>query len=754
MLETLRRIVAEVNRAHDLDQALNTTAHRVKEEMRADVCSVYLCDTARGEHVLMATDGLNPEAVGKVRLPFGQGLIGLVRERAEAVNLDDAPSHPRYVFVSETGEARYHGFLGVPIIQHGEVLGVLVVRQLAPRRFSGDEVSFLFTLAAQLAGAITHAAASGELGEFKPETRGGVKCIHGLAGAPGVAIGEAVVVYPPADLDAVPDRTTSDPGADAAAFKSAVQAVRDEFRALGSRVNALLPREDHALFDAFALIAGSDSLLNKTIKRIEDGQWAQGALRDTIAEHATLFDSMEDPYLRERASDIRDIGRRILTRLQAGSAERRDYPAGTVLVGEEITAAQLAEVPEGRLAAVVSVRGSGSSHAAILARALGVPAVMGAADLPIARLDAKEIIVDGHRGRVCIHPTPAVREEFGRLARAEADLAEELKALKDLPATTPDGMSVPLYVNTGLLADMGPTLKSGADGIGLYRTEFPFMVRDRFPGEDEQCDIYRKVLAAYAPRPVTLRTLDIGGDKALPYFPVSEDNPFLGWRGIRITLDHPEIFLTQVRAMLRAAEGLGNLYLLLPMISTVGELEEAIALIGRASAELAEEGVRITRPPLGVMIEVPSAVYQAGALARRVDFLSIGSNDLTQYLLAVDRNNSRVAKLYDALHPAVLAAIRQVVEGAHAVGRPVSICGEMAGDPAAALLLLGMGLDSLSMSTASLPRVKWVIRSFTRARARRILDEALAMEDATTIRRLLDGALTEAGLGGLVSALA
>ncbi|MDE2089433.1 MAG: phosphoenolpyruvate--protein phosphotransferase [Gammaproteobacteria bacterium] len=752
MLEVLRRIIQEVDAAADLRQALDLIVHHVKRAMSVDVCSVYLADFEHHQHVLMASDGLNPEAVGRVRLALSEGLIGLVHERAEPLNLEDGPQHPRYRFIAETGEVRYHAFLGVPIIRHRKVLGVLVVRQCERRRFDEDEVTFLVTLAAQLAGAISHAELSGGVGGLRNGPASAPRFIEGLPGAPGVAVGTAVVVFPPADLEAVPDRPAQDVAAEQAAFLSAVEQVQNEIKALRAQVGRQMPVEDRALFDAYVMMLGSESLIGGTVQRIHAGNWAPGALRATIAEHARIFDEMEDAYLRERGADIREIGRRILVRLDAGHLDVKEYPERTILVGEEVNGPQLSEVPYGRLAGVVSARGSGSSHVAILARALGIPAVMGVSDLPVSRLDGQELLIDGYRGRLFVRPTPAMREEFLRLAREETELMAELSELTPLPAETPDGVRVPLYVNTGLLSDISPSLRSGAEGVGLYRTEFPFMARDRFPGEDEQLNVYRQVLEAFAPRPVTLRTLDVGGDKALPYFPIEEDNPFLGWRGIRITLDQPDIFLTQLRAMLRADVGFGNLRLMFPMISTLGELDEALALLGRAVRELAEEGMPVVRPPVGVMIEVPSAVYQVAVIAQRVDFLSVGTNDLTQYLLAVDRNNARVAKLYDPLHPAVLRALVQIVEGAHRHCKPVSVCGEMAGDPAVTLLLLGMGIDSLSMSVVGLPRVKWVIRSFTQARARELLQEALQLEDAVAIRSLLNTTLERAGLGGLVRA--
>ena len=753
MLDVLRRIILEVNAAPDLNQALNIIVQRVKKAIGVDVASVYLTDYQLQQHVLMATDGFNPDAVGKVRLNFGDGLISVVAERAEPLNLEDGSAHPRYRRVVETGETSYHGFLSVPIIQHKKVLGVLVVRQRAVRKFAENEETFLVTLAAQLAGAIAHAEASGGYARLLKEVGGSAFTLKGLPGAPGVGIGHALVVYPPANLDAIPDRKVADPHAEEASFRAAVATVQNEVRAMARKMADSLPPEELVLFDAFALMLGSDDLVEGVARRIHAGNWAPGALRETIAEHVRVFEEMDDPYLRERATDIRDLGRRVLTRLQAEAPVQMLGGDGRViLVGEEVAAAHLAEVPADRLAGVVSARGSSSSHVAILARALGIPAVMGVADLPVGRLEAQQIVLDGYRGQIFVRPTPAALQEFQRLEREEEQLRAGLQELVALPAETPDGVRIPLYANTGLLADISPSVRSGAEGVGLYRTEVPFLVRDRFPGEDEQMQIYRQVLEGFAPRPVILRTLDIGGDKELPYFPVREDNPFLGWRGIRITLDHPEIFLTQLRAILRAAIGLNNLQLMLPMISDVAEVDEAMALIRRAHQELLEDGEAVLLPPIGVMIEVPSAVYQIEALAQRVEFFSVGTNDLTQYLLAVDRNNSRVAELYQTLHPAVLRALAQTIEGAHKYGKPVGVCGELAGDPAAALVLLGLGIDSLSMSVGSLPRVKWVLRTLTRQRARELAEQVLQMDKEAAIRTLLNNALEEAGLGGLVRA--
>lgn len=757
MLDILRRIVQEVNFAQNLEQALNVIVRRVKSEMKVEVCSVFLSNELDNEYVLMATDGLNPDAIGKVRLGHDKGLVSLVAKRAEPINLADASQNPRYKHFPEASEEAFHGFLGVPIIQHRKILGVLVIQSTKIQKFSDDDETFLITVAAQLAAAIVHAEASGGITGLKqatdktqPEQES--KPIHGLPGAPGVAIGTALVIYPPADIDAIPDRFVDDVENEVKVFDAAVEAVVEDIKKLSQRLKSVLPEEDRALFDVYLLMLNSQAMSGITRDRIREGNWAPGALRDTIQEHEKVFREMEDSYLRERADDVRDLGRRILMHLQEESQDQIEFPDNAILVGDEISASMLAEVPAEKLAGVISVRGSRTSHVAILARAMGISAVMGATDLPVGKVDGRLVIADGYSGRIFISPSEKVQEEFKELLRQEESLSDELTALRDLPAQTEDGIKISLLANSGLLSDITPSLQSGAEGIGLYRTEFPFMSRQKFPSEEEQRSIYRQVLESFHPRPVTLRTLDVGGDKALPYFPIEEDNPFLGWRGIRITLDHPEIFLVQVRAMMRASIGLNNLNILLPMISDVGELNDSLGLIHQVYGELLEEGEDVVMPKIGVMIEVPSAVYQAGNLARRVDFLSIGTNDLTQYLLAVDRNNARVASLYDSLHPAVIRAILQVVESAGAHDIPVSVCGEMAGDPVAALLLLAMGIDSLSMSVSSLPRVKWVVRNVTRERARQILSEVLLLEDAAGIRKYLNETFENAGMGGLVRA--
>lgn len=587
---------------------------------------------------------------------------------------------------------------------------------------------------------------------FTKETVTDEATYSGIAGAPGVAIGIGVVVFPLLDLDVIPDREPEDIEAEIQLLESALASSREDFRVLGERLSSSLPEEERALFDVYQRILESSNLGAEIVAEIHRGNWAQGALRTVIQVHVERLANLENEYLRERATDICDLCHRVLGYLQRNDRSLPQYEEKTILIGEKLTAADLAEVPDGCLVGLISANGSSSSHIAILARAMGVPTVMGASDIPIYELQGKEIIVDGYYGQLYASPSSAIRQEFAILAKEEQKLDASLELLRDLPAETQDGHRVMMLVNTGLGTDVGLSLAAGAEGAGLYRTEVPFLIRDQFPSGEEQRIIYRQLLSSFAPRPVTMRTLDIGGDKPLPYFPVAEDNPFLGWRGIRISLDHPEIFLVQVRAMMRASDGLSNLRIMLPMITDVSEVEEATRLLKKAFTDVTEEGMNIEMPEVGVMIEVPSAVYQARSLAKRVDFLSVGSNDLTQYILAVDRNNSRVANLYDSLHPAVLRALIQVVEGGHQEGKHVSICGEMAGDPAAVILLIAMGFDSFSMSASSLRRMKWVVRQITQKKAAKLLQEVLSMESAVMIRCHLELALERAGLGGLIRA--
>jgi len=749
-LAALTHIVREVDSAPDLESALRVLVRRTREVMGADVCTIYFADQAKRRLVIAATDGLSSRVVGNVQFGFGKGLIGRVAESRRPMNLDRVPPDLDQGFVLQAGAGPYQGFLGVPVTHKARVQGVLLVRQRQARRFDDADEAFLTTLAAQLGGAIAYAKASGECQLCRPE-ESLPRQIDGLAGAPGLAIGHAVVVFGASEINSVPDRTVEDTQAEEARLRAAVQVVRAEMAALGTDLEGTLSEADRALFDAYVLLLDSPEILETAASLVRHGKWAPGAVNRTIETYATRFDAMEDPYLRERAVDIRALGGRIVARLLGESGTPTTRQEATILVGKRLSAIDIGQARTGHLVGIISGDGSPLSHAAILARGLGIPAVMGVSDLPLAQLDGQELVVDGTAGRVHLRLNTAMRQAFETTIENQRTLTEALEPVRRLDAVTADGVKVALFVNAGLSTDLELATAAGSAGIGLFRSELPFMLFDRFPSELEQLNLYRQALEAMAPLPVTLRTLDAGGDKNLPYLADADPNPALGWRGIRFLLDHPEIFLTQLRAALRADLGLGNLRLLLPMISGLDELEQALELLEQAIHQLVDEGFPVSRPPVGVMIEVPAAVYQAQALARLADFLSVGTNDLGQYLLATDRNNPRVSTRLDPAHPALLQALQQVVDSAHKAGKLVTVCGEMAGDPGMGLLLLGMGFDGLSMSPAALPRVKWAVRGATSARTRSLAKEALLCERPDAIRRLLDAARVDIGLERLVS---
>ncbi|XID74706.1 phosphoenolpyruvate--protein phosphotransferase [Alkanindiges sp. WGS2144] len=751
-LETLRRIVQEVDAAPSLHEALEVMVEQVADAMGSEVCSVYLLDERNQRYVLMASKGLNTESVGVVSLATGEGLVGLVGQREEIVNLEDAASHTRYHYLPETGEEMYKSFLGVPIMYRRKVMGVMVVQNRDNRAYSEAAESFLVTLCAQLSGAIAHAHAVGQVDVFRKPTLGKTsKMFQGVPGAGGVAIGRAVVFYPPADLNAVPDRQAEDITEELDLVRQAIAAVRQDIRELDAKMQDSLLIEERALFSVYLRMLDDNALPAEINALIRDGEWAQGAVRKVIENHTAHFAQMEDEYLRERVSDIRDLGRRILARLQTADQNHRELNEESILIGEEITTAALVELPVNHIAAIVTTEGAANSHMVIVARALGIPTVVGVTELPVTSLDDAEMIVDAHQGRIYVHPIRRLRQRYKEIQKEEQQAAKDLKNYETRDTVTPDGHVVNLYVNTGLMIDVVRGVQRGAQGVGLYRSEIPFMLRERFPGEEEQRITYRQQLSHFANKPVVMRTLDIGADKDLPYFSIQEENSALGWRGIRFTLDHPEIFSSQIRAMLKASIGLNNLHILLPMVTSVTEVEEALYLLYRSLAEVQEEEqVKIAMPKVGVMIEVPSVLLQMQDMAELVDFFSVGSNDLTQYLLAVDRNNPRVADLYSHHHPAVLRALDYLVRQAQQMNKPISICGEMAGEPTTAILMMAMGFNVLSMSSSNILRIRKTLSHVPLTDAKRLLQEVLQMDSALVVKSWLEHYLIRQGLGDMV----
>lgn len=747
MLDALNSLVRDVSSTPNFWNSSGIMVTRVSDVLDANFCALYAVDQRTGALRIVSQDGMDEEIANSIRLQRGEGIVGNVAERAEPVNVLDMTKHEKFLEIPGLDDHRFSIFLGVPVIHQRDVLGVLTV-QRESGSFTEEEEGFLGSLATQIAHVVAKAEATMELFPSsgvpvdEPDLR-----FKGIPGSPGTSIGTAVVVSSPVDLDLVPDRAAEDIEAEFAAFNIAVNNVAEDLRIIHESMAAYVGEEEMVLFDAYLHMLDDEAIPADVRAEINKGQWAQGALRRVISDHTRQFEESQNSYLAERSADVRELGQRVLAYLQNVQRPKLELPDDAILIGEEITAGVLAEFPSEKVRALVSIKGSSNSHAAILARTLDIPTVMGAIDIPIIEIDRHRIVVDGTNGEIICNPSKVVEERYAFIIEEERNLAASLDHLKDHPAQTLDGHRVNLWVNIGLVGDITRSLDRGAEGIGLFRTEVPFATRDRFPTEEEQRAIYRQHMTAFEPRPVTMRTLDIGGDKELPYFPIEEENPSLGWRGIRVTLDHPEIFLVQIRAMIKANAGLaGVLRIMLPMVTNLHEVREATQMIERAYQEVSNEGFDAKKPLVGAMIEVPSAVYQAREIAQAVDFLAVGSNDLTQYMLAVSRNNPRVAGLYEEFHPAVLRAMRELAKAAHAAKKGIGICGEMAGTPEGAILCLGMGFDVLSMNSTNLLRVKYVIRSVTRIGCRRILAQALKMHSANEIREFVRTQLIRLGL--------
>ncbi|HGH0372263.1 TPA: phosphoenolpyruvate--protein phosphotransferase [Yersinia enterocolitica] len=744
MLTRLREIVEKVAMATSLTDALELLVNETCLAMDTEVCSIYLADNDRRCYYLMATRGLKKPRGRTITLAFDEGIVGLVGRLAEPINLADAQSHPSFKYVPQVKEDCFRAFLGVPIIYRRQLLGVLVVQQREHRQFDESEESFMVTLATQLAGILSQSQLNAIFGQYR-QTR-----IRALAAAPGVAVAEGWQDTSQPSLDLVYEASTLDTAQERERLTQALEEAAAEFRRFSKRFAASSQKESAAIFDLYSHLLNDARLKRELFAQIDAGSVAEWAVKQVVEQFAAQFASLQDTYMRERASDLRALGQRLLFHLDDSTSGASQWPERFILVADELTATLLAEVPQDRLAGVVVRDGAANSHAAILVRAMGIPTVMGA-DIQPALLNQRLLIVDGYRGEVLVDPEPVLVKEYQRLVTEEIELSKLAEDDVEQPAALKSGERIQVMLNAGLSPEHEQLLGGRVDGVGLYRTEIPFMLQSGFPSEEEQVAQYQGMLQLYPNKPVTLRTLDIGADKQLPYMPISEENPCLGWRGIRVTLDQPEIFLIQVRAMLRANAGTGNLGILLPMITSLEEVDEAKRLIDRAGREVQEVlGYELPQPKLGVMVEVPAMIFMLPYLKSRVDFISVGTNDLTQYLLAVDRNNTRVASLYDSLHPAMLQVLSHILTQATQSGLQVSLCGEMAGDPMGALLLVGLGYRNLSMNGRSVARIKYLLRNIDLVDAQALAERVLNAQMTTDVRHLTAAFMERRGLGGLI----
>ncbi len=761
-----------MSRSHDLEETLANVTDLVSKRLDADVCSIYSADPEQRTLRLASTIGLESEAVGRVELPIGEGLVGLAASRGEPIAIEHAKADPHYRYFPETGEERFESLLAAPLIVQGAVIGVIVIQTVEPRRFDEPDIELLQTCASLLAPVVVNAQLLA-LMSSSPETRGSVVSriaeseavsrnrsgseprpraeknvtLRGLATARGVAIGPIFRMDKPVDLDRLPYEPKQDLAQEHAHFKVAMNAARRQIEDMRDVVQDRFGPEFAAVFHAQIQILEDKGFLQNVSHAIDETGSALEALRSVLDSYRETFEKIEDPYFRERGTDIADVGQRVMARLLGVRDHVQPMQRGSVVVVDQLLPAIFAQLEMDKVAAIVAEHGGQTSHGVIFARTLEIPAVTGAAGLLEEAREGELAIVDGASGTIYLSPDEALTREFEQAQHRYEVAVEHLDAMRERPAETLDGRRVRLSANAGLLADLRLVDKHGAEGVGLFRTELLALAHRGFPSEEEQGQLYQRVVEFLHPRSVTLRTLDLGGDKGIPNIGLDdEENPQLGCRSIRLTLENRRAFRAQLRAILRAST-LGNLRLLLPMIGSLSELREAKGVIDEVRLELDREGSPFDHDlDVGIMIEVPSAALTASVLAEECDFFSIGTNDLTQYTLAVDRGNERVAHLYDSLHPAVLQLIEMTVRAANGAGIPVSVCGEMATNPLSVPILIGLGIEELSGTPAAVPVVKEIIRALDSGEVEADARAALGARTAAEVHAIAARRLRGAGL--------
>jgi len=704
ILEDIGKIITESARPH---RTLEKIVELVADKFNTDVCSVYLLDTDKLSLVLQATVGLRKESIGRVRMSIHEGLTGLVLEKMQPVFVVNPAAHPRYKFFKESGEDIYKTFLGVPLVYHQNVLGVLVVQTVQEDAISKSDINLFTTIASQISATVAY---SGLLDDLKKERqdrrdleeklleeveihaektakKGKKGLIRGMPVSPGFAEGQAHYLGESIGFDQIEYEETEDVSSEISRLEAAFTRSQEEIIALTKHVKDM-SGEDEAILDAQVMALQDRSFKKKIIAHIKEGSCAEYALKKAVLKYVEFFSSMEDSYLRERGSDIEDMGKRVLRKLLGYEGqETRQFTRETVVIASDISPIDLIGLRQDNLKGIVLSRGGKTSHAVILAKSFEIPMVIGVRDMLDTVKENDFLIVDGTSGLVFSKPPQVIIDEYARLKAEKANNFQRLDVLRDLEAKTKDGYEIKLGANIGLLSDLELVKKYGAEHIGLYRTEFPFLVRKEFPSENEQFLLYKKVVEGAEGRPVTIRTLDVGGDKFLSYLDYpKEQNPYLGWRSIRVSLELDDIFRTQIRAILKAS-AFGHIKILFPMITTVGEVRSITSLLDEEKNLLEKRGSSFdTTINIGIMVEVPGTVKILDRLLHYVDFVSIGTNDLIQYTLAVDRNNQKVAELYDPLHPAVISTILDVVSICKKNNKEVSICGEAASNPRLLLL--------------------------------------------------------------------
>ncbi len=745
ILQTLIDISRIITTSHDLDETLRHTVDLIATRMEVDVCSIYIHNDATNQLELQATHGLAPSAVGQVRMPVSEGLIGLVLERQAPINVRDVSKHPRFKFFPGIAEENLSSLLGVPLIEYRRPLGVLVIQNRENRLFTPEEENMLVTIASQISGLVSKALLvdriQQEARDTKPTARQGQSFqIDGIPVAPGLAK-DRVVILTHKGLEEPDYSPRESPAEEKAALERSLRNSEQEILELIHELSLRVSEQEAAIFHAHLLFLEDRTFLQRIHDAIDQGASAAWAVWHVVGDYLKAFQGIEDPYLKERGADLQDVGNRMLKHLGFGHHDK-EAPLAGILVAEVLTPSDTARMDPKLIKGIITASGGYVSHAAILARSFRIPAVSGVENVLSLLREGEEVLLDGQMGRIFVNPTGGITQEYERYLQTRREYLSHLDALRTVPCTTRDGQRIFLRANIGLSQDLEDYVTSGAEGVGLYRTEVFYLMRDTRPSVKELQETYSQALKVAGSQAVVFRTLDLSADRYPPYldFP-KEDNPILGCRSLRYQLRRQGLLKDQFKALLHVAH-LGEVRLMLPMITHLDELQEAKHLLNVCVEEVEEEtGREVKAPAVGMMFEVPASILQSDLFAGEIDFFSIGSNDLTQYILAVDRNNPHVNHLYDPLDPAVLMMIQRLVETASRVNKPLQLVGEVASDPEGCLVLIGLGVRDLSMNAPLIPIVKDRISNYTLAEMQKLAQIALRSTSAADVRRNLHARL-------------
>lgn len=741
ILLSLRKITEDVASCKQQSQKVDLLVKSIRQTIHADCCSLYLSDEIQNRYRLVATDGLLQAAVGKATLGFGEGLVGVVGQKKEILDLADAPSHPNFKYLPDVGEDEYHSFLGVPILNQGKLLGVLVVQSKEQKQFGEIEESFLVTLSAQIAKVLADAK------NFADTTQ--LVTVHGTSGTGDIAIGTAMVWQPAVSIDKVKILHCDDALLQQELFLQALFQLQIDMDKAALRMQEA-DNEQAACgyLQGYGKMLDDTTFQDEVVDRIlNEGLLASSAIRLVYEKRYKEAQERQD---KDACLDIKDFAQVLLSRLLHASPKEFENANQVILVVNNLSLTLVAELPKDKIVGFVATSSLSSTHAIILARDLGIPVVVGA-NLDLNLIDGRTLVIDGEDASVLIDPPTSVIDEFSQLVNQSKERTNLYTQEKNKPTVTLDGEKISIKLNAGLNSKDDDTVENEVDGVGLYRTEIAYMLMQSFPSEQQQYEWYSDLLEKFKHKKVCMRTLDIGSDKGLSYFNKKEQNPALGFRGIRVTIDQPQLLNTQIRAMLRANQPFGNLEIMLPMVSSIEEIE----FVKKRMFDIAKEletstNEKIIIPQFGVMIEVPSLIYLLDDIKDSVDFFSIGSNDLTQYLLAVDRTNPQVKHFYDYFHPSVIRALALIKKKCDAMKKPISVCGELAGDVLGSMLLMSLGYNILSMNYSEIDRIKFITRRICIKDLLEIGKQATTLTKAKEIKELYINYAKENGLSKII----